>query len=210
MDDTEITELFLQRKESAIKELSQKYGSYCKTVASNILKNPNDTEECLNDAYLAVWNTTSAIIIFRVQSATIVSRKTRVTPYSYQCVIDLYGDLNSTATAEKLYDSDGEVRAIKITLDREYCEGLFGIEPCIKGSSNSEKNFDDDRACFILTEKKKDYYKVLNSLNDRDSVRVSLSAKEFSLSYHYETGYTYDGMTLLDFDDDSYTLEILD
>ncbi|MBD5082051.1 MAG: hypothetical protein HDT44_09865 [Ruminococcaceae bacterium] len=56
MDDMEITELFLQRKESAIKELSQKYGSYCKTVASNILKNPNDTEECLNDAYLAVWN----------------------------------------------------------------------------------------------------------------------------------------------------------
>lgn len=56
MDDMEITELFLQRKESAIKELSNKYGGYCKTVASNILKNPNDTEECLNDAYLAVWN----------------------------------------------------------------------------------------------------------------------------------------------------------
>lgn len=56
MDDMEITELFLQRKESAIKELSQKYGSYCKTVASNILKNQRDTEECLNDAYLAVWN----------------------------------------------------------------------------------------------------------------------------------------------------------
>ncbi|MDE6724248.1 MAG: sigma-70 family RNA polymerase sigma factor [Ruminiclostridium sp.] len=56
MDDIEITELFLQRKESAIKELSRKYGSYCKTVASNILKNSSDTEECLNDAYLAVWN----------------------------------------------------------------------------------------------------------------------------------------------------------
>lgn len=56
MDDMEITELFLQRKESAIKELSNKYGGYCKTVATNILKNPSDTEECLNDAYLAVWN----------------------------------------------------------------------------------------------------------------------------------------------------------
>ncbi len=54
MDDIEITELFLLRKESAIKELPQKYGTYCKTVASNILKNPNDTEECLNAAYLAV------------------------------------------------------------------------------------------------------------------------------------------------------------
>ena len=130
-------------------------------------------------------------------------------PYKYQCVIDLYGNLNSTATAEKLYDPDGGVRAIKITLDREYCEGLFGIEPCIKGSSNSDKNFDDDRACLILTEKMKDYYKVLNSLDDRDSVRVSLFTNEFSLSYHYNTGY-YDGMTLIGFDDNKYTLEILD
>ena len=56
MEDMEITDLFLQRKESAIKELSQKYGHYCKTVAFNILKNQMDTEECLNDAYLAVWN----------------------------------------------------------------------------------------------------------------------------------------------------------
>ena len=130
-------------------------------------------------------------------------------PYKYQCVIDLYGNLNSTATAEKLYDPDGGVRAIKITLDREYCEGLFGIEPCIKGSSNSDKNFDDDRVCLILTEKMKDYYKVLNSFDDRDSVRVSLFTNEFSLSYHYNTGY-YDGMTLIGFDDNKYTLEILD
>lgn len=56
MDDKEITELFLQRNETAIKELSEKYGRYCKTVAANILKNPSDTEECLNDAYLAVWD----------------------------------------------------------------------------------------------------------------------------------------------------------
>lgn len=56
MEDMEITKLFLRRNESAIRELSNKYGGYCKTVASNILKNPRDTEECLDDAYLAVWN----------------------------------------------------------------------------------------------------------------------------------------------------------
>lgn len=56
MEDNEIIELFFQRKESAIKELANKYGHYCGTVAQNILKNSYDTEECLNDSYLAVWD----------------------------------------------------------------------------------------------------------------------------------------------------------
>lgn len=29
----------------------------CSAVARNILKNPQDAEECVNDAYLGVWNT---------------------------------------------------------------------------------------------------------------------------------------------------------
>lgn len=57
MEDKEIINLFWQRNESAIKELSAKYGSYCKAVAINILKNQADTEECVNDGYFAVWNT---------------------------------------------------------------------------------------------------------------------------------------------------------
>ena len=132
-------------------------------------------------------------------------------PYMYKCVIDLHGELDCTGTAEKIYDEEGEVSAVKITLDREYCEGLFGIEPCIKGSSNSEKDFTDDRACFILTDEMKDYNMVLDSLDDRDSVRVRLLGKEFSLSYNYNMGTLYDGLTLIGFkDDDSYSLEILE
>ena len=136
-------------------------------------------------------------------------------PYSYQCVMNLYGDLDCTAAAEKLYNSAGEVSAIKITLDREYCDKLFGLEPSVKVLDDEyanafNKDFDEDRVCFILTEKMSNYYKVFNSLNNKDSVRVSLSAKEFSLSYHFETGYTYDGMTLLGFDEGNYSLEILD
>lgn len=136
-------------------------------------------------------------------------------PYSYQCKVDLYGDLNCTGTAEKLYNSFGEVSAIKITIDRKYCDKLFGLEPSVKVLDDKyanvfNKDFEDDRICFILTEKMSNYYKVFLSLNDKDSVRVSLVSMEFSLSYHFETGYTYDGMTLLGFDDDDYFLEILE
>ena len=57
MDDSRIIELFYARNEDAIAQLSQKYGSYCQKIAKNILNNAEDAEECVNDAYLAVWNT---------------------------------------------------------------------------------------------------------------------------------------------------------
>ena len=57
MDDSRIVELFLERSEQAITELSNKYGGACLKVADSILNNRLDSEECVNDAYLAVWNT---------------------------------------------------------------------------------------------------------------------------------------------------------
>ena len=40
----------------AVLALAEKYGAYCHTVAHNILGDHPDAEECVNDAYLAVWN----------------------------------------------------------------------------------------------------------------------------------------------------------
>lgn len=57
LDDKKIIELFFERSEQAIIELSNKYGSKCRAVAFNILNNKQDAEECVNDAYLGTWNT---------------------------------------------------------------------------------------------------------------------------------------------------------
>ncbi len=57
MEDSKIIELFYERSEQAIIELSKKYNHICSKVACNILNDTRDTEECLNDAYLGVWNT---------------------------------------------------------------------------------------------------------------------------------------------------------
>ncbi len=54
MDDRKIIESFYERSEQAIVELSDKYGPVGTSVASNILNNRQDTEECVNDAYLGV------------------------------------------------------------------------------------------------------------------------------------------------------------
>lgn len=56
LDDSKILNLFFERSQTAIFELSEKYGSVCLQIAKNILKNQQDSEECVNDAFLAVWN----------------------------------------------------------------------------------------------------------------------------------------------------------
>lgn len=56
LNDTEIIELFWERSEQAIKALADKYDRLARSVAMNILRDRLDTEECVNDSYLGMWN----------------------------------------------------------------------------------------------------------------------------------------------------------
>lgn len=55
MEDKQIVDLYWARSENAIAETSQKYGRYCYYIAHNILRNHEDSEECVNDTYLNAW-----------------------------------------------------------------------------------------------------------------------------------------------------------
>ena len=57
MEDCKIIELYFQRSEDAIKQTDKKYGKYCYTIAYNILSDALDSQECVNDTYLKVWET---------------------------------------------------------------------------------------------------------------------------------------------------------
>lgn len=57
MDDKHIIRLLFDRTESAISALAEKFGYRLYTTAMNILGDPEDAEECVNDTYLALWNT---------------------------------------------------------------------------------------------------------------------------------------------------------
>ena len=48
-EDSKIIDLLYKREEQALIELSEKYGTACKRIAGNILKNHRDAEECVND-----------------------------------------------------------------------------------------------------------------------------------------------------------------
>ena len=56
MDDSTIIELFFARSEQAIRELYNKYGKVCHSLSYNILNSRQDAEECVNDAYLVIWD----------------------------------------------------------------------------------------------------------------------------------------------------------
>lgn len=56
MEDEKIIELFFDRSEQALQELDKKYGQVCHKLSRNILNDRLDAEECVNDAYLGMWN----------------------------------------------------------------------------------------------------------------------------------------------------------
>ena len=56
MEDAEILQLYINRSETAIAETAAKYGRWCRSVALRILGDPDEAEECVNDAWLSLWN----------------------------------------------------------------------------------------------------------------------------------------------------------
>lgn len=56
MDDHKIIELYWARDEAALQETARKYGGLCAQITQNILSSREDSEECVNDTYLALWN----------------------------------------------------------------------------------------------------------------------------------------------------------
>ncbi len=56
MEDNRIISLYNERNENAIIETKSKYGKLVYRVSFEILRNPEDTEECENTTYLNTWN----------------------------------------------------------------------------------------------------------------------------------------------------------
>ena len=56
MDDLDIVELYHRRDERAISESDRKYGAMCRSISERLLGVREDAEECVNDTWLAAWN----------------------------------------------------------------------------------------------------------------------------------------------------------
>lgn len=57
MEDSEIVALYWARSELAVARTQERYGPYCRSIAWHILMSAEDADECVNDTWLAAWNT---------------------------------------------------------------------------------------------------------------------------------------------------------
>ncbi len=124
MEDSKIIELFNARSERAIDELSKKYGTKCMQVAYNVLGNKEDSEECVNDSYLGVWNVIPPenpnpllTFVLRIVKNTSLKRcrynsaKKRADVHT-QCFDELDELVSSSFSVEEQYDLKAVTKAI--------------------------------------------------------------------------------------------------
>lgn len=55
MEDLQIIELYFMRNQQALSETQAKYGTYCNSVARNILSDVRDIEEAVNQTWFEAW-----------------------------------------------------------------------------------------------------------------------------------------------------------
>jgi len=56
VEDGQIIDLYWTRDQRAIQETEGKYGRLLHSIAWNLLRSREDSEECVNDTYLRAWN----------------------------------------------------------------------------------------------------------------------------------------------------------
>ena len=56
MEDQKIIDLYINREERAIHETDKKYGRLCTSISMGILNDMRDSEECVSDTWLTLWN----------------------------------------------------------------------------------------------------------------------------------------------------------
>ncbi len=115
-DDRGIIALFNERSEQAIEQLNVKYGRACNALAFGILGCREDAEECVNDAYLALWDT-----IPPEQPDPLIT-------YAMKIVRNLSLKLYRSKTAAKRNSA--------------YTVAMEEIEPCLPSADTVERHMD--------------------------------------------------------------------
>ncbi len=156
--DDEIVSLFFRRDERAIDECERKYGRLFLSISAGITGDPEDARECVNDAYLKLWNSIppERPKSFRAYGAAIV-RNVSINRYEYNTASRRCGILSELdeSIPDTSDDGDGADIAAAIdsflrTLDGEsraafvlrywYCESLSAVASRLCCSEQSVKS----------------------------------------------------------------------
>ena len=125
LEDSKIIDLFFERSEQAIDALDQKYGRTVTRTAANLLGDRLDVEECVNDAYLGVWNSIpphrpEALVSYvcRIARNLAISRLRRENAAKRNCSFDLVLDeLEDFIPSGMNVEADYEARELTETVN---------------------------------------------------------------------------------------------
>lgn len=130
MEDEKIIGLFWMRSEDAIAETAAKYGKLFLRIASNILRNHEDSEECVNDTYLGLWNAIpeerpSPFSVF----ASRITRNLALKKYEYlsaekrkPAAICSLEELGDCVSGKESVENEAENRRIEQLINKFLCQ----------------------------------------------------------------------------------------
>lgn len=117
MDDIEIVGLYWRRDENAIACTDKKYRHYLNTIAFNILCDREDSQESVNDTYLAAWNS--------------------IPPHKPQVLSTYLGKLTRRISIDMFRKKNAEKRA-----GGEYALSLDELADCFSAGNTTEQAAD--------------------------------------------------------------------
>ncbi len=118
MTDASIISLYFARSEQAIAESESAYGGYCYRVADGILNDRSDSEESVNDTWLAAW--------------------TSIPPTRPNCLKTFFAALTRRISIDRLRKRTAEKRC-----RGEALIALDELAECIPASWSLEKTIED-------------------------------------------------------------------
>lgn len=127
MDDKQIIELYFKRDERAILHTDKKYGNSLHSVSYRIIQSRRDSEECVNDTYLKVWNSVPP------------NRPEKLFSYLIKIVRNLSFNRCEYLKAKKR--GGGEYQAV-----------LDELSYCIPDRFSTEERFDNERLAKLINE----------------------------------------------------------
>lgn len=138
MDDKQIIELYFSRDEAAIDETDKKYGKLCYGVAYNLLRDLQDSEECLNDTYLAAWNkmppenpnALSAFLVRIVRNISISIFRAKRAKKRYSGFETLLSELDECIPSPSNTENEVEGRELSRIVD-DWLQGQFDSDCAI-------------------------------------------------------------------------------
>lgn len=114
MEDSQIVSLYWDRNETAIAQTEKKYGVYLSKIAYNILADREDTQESVNDTYLAAWNS--------------------IPPHRPSILSTYLGKLTRRISIDLFRKKNSQKRSAG-----EYALSLEELEDCVSGGNSTEE-----------------------------------------------------------------------